>query len=196
MNSHERDLFAQFERQPYVDLTEWREQLVEYSEALLGLAEEELHRYASGPLSHLNHETIMNKVLSSVARACVDRIEPVVQPGDRMRVKGNILYDIYTRSEHDFELEQLEAGSELRGTFQTVVVRDYVDENIFDIDIDRMTQAHIAAHIRHYGTHLVLADPLEVKADGSVYTIPDCESVLIPLMYRRLNLTGYLSWSM
>lgn len=194
MDSNERNLFSEFERQPYVDLTEWRRELVKYSDARLGLAEEELHKYLDDSVTPYTHEAVMNRVMSDLVRAYMDQIEPLVQPGDRIRATGNFVYDIYTKSGHDFELDWIEKGSELRGKFQTIVVRDYLDESTLDADPDELTEAYVGAHIRHYGAHIVLADPVKIAPDGSEQSIADCESILIPLMYRRLNLTGYPSW--
>ena len=194
MESNENDIFSEFERQPYVDLTEWRKELVNYTEARLELAEEELHKHLGDSVLPYTHETIMNRVMSDLARAYMDQIEPIIQPGDRIRATGDFVYDIYTQSEHDFELDWLEKGSELRGRFQTIVVRDYLDESILDLNPDEITEAIVGAHIHHYGAHIVLADPVKIAPDGSEQRIPDCESVLIPLMYHRLNLTGYPSW--
>jgi hypothetical protein len=140
------------------------------------------------------HETAMNTVMSQLVRAYVEQIEPVVRPGDRIRVKGNIIYDIYTQSEHELEPEWLEQGSELWGRFQTITVKDYLDEDSLDVDLNQLTEELVGAHIRHYGAHLVLTDPVKIMPDGSEHDIPNSESLLIPLMYRRLNLTSYLEW--
>lgn len=194
MESNENDIFSEFERQPYVDLTEWRRELVKYGDARLELAEEELHKYMGDSFLSYTREAVMNRVMSDLVRGYMDQIEPLIQPGDRIRATGNFVYDIYTQSGHDFELDWIEKGSELRGRFQTIVVRDYLDESILDADPDELTEAYVGAHIRHYGAHIALTDPVKITPDGSEQTIPDCESVLIPLMYRRLNLTGYPSW--
>lgn len=194
MDSSERNLFSEFERQPYVDLTEWRRELVAYSDARLGLAEEELRKYTGDQFLSYTYEAVMNKVMSDLVRAYMDQVEPLIQPGDRMRASGNFVYDVYTKSTHDFELGWLEKGSELRGKFQTIVVRDYLDESILDTSPDELSEALVGAYIRHYGAHIVLAEPVRIGPDGSEQSIPDCESVLIPLVYRRLNLTGYPSW--
>lgn len=194
MDSHERDQFSDFERQPYVDLTEWREQLVEYTEARLAVTEDELRDYLGDTFSPKTHENIMNLVMSRLVRAHMEHVEPTVRTGDRIHVKGNIVYDIYTRSGHDYEAGWLEQGSGLRGNFQTVSVREYLDENILDIDPSQITEDFVRTHIRHFGTHLLLSDPVEILPDGTERLIPDCESLVIPLMYHRLNLTGYLAW--
>jgi hypothetical protein len=194
MESNENDIFSEFERQPYVDLTEWRRELVTYNDARLELAEEELHKYLDNSVTPYTHEAVMNRVMSDLVRAYMDQIEPLVQPGDRIRATGDFVYDIYTKSGHDFELDWLEKGSELRGRFQTIVVRDYLDERILDIDPDELTEKLVGTYIRHYGAHIVLAEPIKITPGGGEQSIPDCESVLIPLMYRRLNLTGYPSW--
>lgn len=194
MESNENDIFSEFERQPHVDLTEWRKELVKYSDARIELAEDELRKYISDSFLSYTHETIMNRVMSDLLRAYMNQIEPLIQPGDRIRATGDFIYDIYTRSEHDFELDWLEKGSELRGRFQTIVVRDYLDESILDTDPDQLTEPLVGAHIQHYGAHIVLVDPVKIAPDGSEERIPDCESLFIPLMYRRLNLTGYPSW--
>lgn len=194
MESNENDIFSEFERQPYVDLTEWRRELVAYSDSRLELAEEELRKYSSNPLSPYTHETIMNRVMSDLVRGYMDQIEPLIQPGDHIRATGDFVYDIYTKSTHDFELDWLEKGSELRGKFQTIVVRDYLDEGILDTNPEDISEALVGAHIRHYGAHIALAEPVKIGPGGSEQSIPDCESILIPLAYRRLNLTGYPSW--
>lgn len=188
MESHEGNLFSQFERQPHVDLSQWRENIVDYTDSRLGLAEQELHRYLGSSFSPEAHETLMNLVMSHVVRGYVDQLEPAVQPGDKIRAKGNFVYDIYTRSEHELEPGWLEQGSELWGRFQTVSVKDYLDEAILDTATSQITEALVGMHIRRFGAHLVLADPVEVMPDGSRHSIPDCESLFIPLMYRRLNL--------
>lgn len=194
MESNESNSFSEFERQPYVDLTEWRKELVKYSDARLELAEEELHKYVGEYFLSYTHEAIMNRVMSDLVRAYMDQVEPIMQPGDRISITGDFVYNIYTKSGHDFELDWLERGSELRGRFQTLVVRDYLDESILDTDPDELTEALVGTYIRHYGAHIVLADPVKVAPDGREQIIPDCESLFIPLMYRRLNLTGYPSW--
>jgi hypothetical protein len=195
MDSNERNLFSQFERQPYVDLTEWRTKLITYTESHLTATEEELRKYIGTSVTPATHESLMNSVMSQFLQEYMEQIEPVVQPGDRIRAAGGIIYDIYTQSGHDFESEWLREGSELWGRFETIAVRDYLDESILDADLSQLTEEYVGAHIRRYGTHLVLADPVEIKPDGSEHSIPDCESVFIPLMYRRLNLAGYLAWN-
>ena len=194
MDSHEHNPFSQFERQPYVDLTHWRKKQVEYTEDRLAVADEELRQYIGTTLAPEVHETLLNTVLSHLVRAHMDQIRPIVQPGDHMRVKGNVLYDIYTQSDHEFESGWLEEGSELWGRFDTVAVRDYLDESIIDVSLDRLTDEYIGAHIRHFGTHLVLVDPVEIMPDGSRHGFHDCEALFIPLMYRHLDLAGHLSW--
>lgn len=194
MESNESNQFSEFERQPYVDLTEWRKELIKYTEARLGLAEEELHKYLGDSTSPYTHEAIMNRVMSDLVRAYMDQVEPIMRPGDRISATGDFVYNIYTKSGHDFELDWLGRGNELRGRLQTIVVRDYLDESILDTDPDELTEALAATYIRHYGAHVVLADPIKIAPDGSEQIIPDCESLFVPLMYRRLNLTGYPSW--
>lgn len=194
MDSHERDQFAEFDRQPYVDLTGWREQLVEYTEARLAVTEEEIRDHLGDTFSPKTHENIMNLVMSRLIRAHMEHIEPAVRIGDRLCVKGNIIYDIYTQSEHNFEAGWLEKGSELQGKFQSVSVREYLDESTLDTSPSQLTEAFVHSHIRHFGAHLLLSDPIEILPDGTVRLIPDCESLVIPLMYRRLKLTGYLAW--
>ena len=194
MDPYERDQFAEFERQPYVDLTEWRAKLVAYTESHLSATEKELHKYVGETLTPAAHESLMNSVMSQFVQEYMEQIEPLVQPGDRICAKGRIIYDIYTESGHDFESEELEQGSELWGRFQTVAVRDYLDESIIDADMAELTDEFVGARIRRYGAHIVLADPVEIKPDGSEHSIPNCEAVFIPLVYRNLNLTGYLSW--
>lgn len=194
MDSHERDLFSEFERQPYVDLTEWRLQLVAYTQAQLNSAEQDLRQHLGNSLSAATHESALNAALSHRVRALLEHIEPTVRVGDLIHVKGNIIYDIFTASGHDFEADWLGQGSELRGRFESVAVRDYLDESMLDASVEQLSKDFVATRIRHFGVHLVLADPVEVRPDGSELSIPDCESVFIPLMYRHLNLTGYLSW--
>jgi hypothetical protein len=194
MDPHERNQFSEFERQPYVDLTEWRKKLVTYTESHLSATEKELHKYIGASLTPAAHESLMNSVMSQFAQEYMEQIEPLVQPSDRIRAKGRIIYDIYTESGHDFESEWLDQGSELWGRFQTVAVRDYLDESVLDADLTQLTDEFVGAHIRHYGTHTVLSEPVEIKPDGSEHSIPNCEAVFIPLAYRNLNLTGYLSW--
>lgn len=194
MDSHERNLFSEFERQPYVDLTEWRLQLVAYTDAQLGSAEQELRQHLGDSLSAATHESVLNAALSHRLRALLEQIEPTVRVGDLIHVKGNIVYDIFTASGHDFEADWLGQGSELHGRFESVAVRDYLDESILDASVDQLSEDFVATRIRRFGAHLVLADPVEVRPDGTVQFIPDCESLFIPLMYRRLSLAGYLSW--
>lgn len=194
MDSHERNLFSQFERQPYVDLTEWRLQLVAYTDTQRDSAEHELRQHLGNSLSLADHESVLNAALSHRLRAFLGHIEPTISVGDSIHVKGNIIYDIFTASGHDFEAEWLGQGSELRGRFESVAVRDYLDESMIDASLEQINKDFVTARIRHFGAHLVLADPVEIRPDGSEHTIPDCESLFIPLMYRRLNLTGYLTW--
>lgn len=195
MESNERNLFSRRERRPHVDLAQWQQEAVEYTGTRIGVAEEELADYLAlhygVTFDVRHHEGLMNIVLTGVLRQHMDTVDPRVKEGDKVSVTGEFVYDLYTRNGHDMEPRWLTRGFELRGSFQNVSVKDYLDERIFDIDLNQVTDELVAMHVQRFGPHIVLTDPVEVMPDGSEHSLSNCESVFVPLTYHRLALKTY-----
>lgn len=183
------------ERSRAVNLNKWREELVEYTRTHLGLAEDEIRNEVGYAFSidAPRNEPLVNLVMTGVVLGYLETIEPRLQQGDRISIKGDIIYDIYTRDghgEHAFEPDWLMKGWEMRGKFENVSVKDYLDEDILRIETPYISDEVVAAYIRRYGPHIVLTDPIKIEPGGREHGIPDCESIFIPLTYRNMTINA------
>ena len=190
MESSEYPHFSQYEYGPMVDLESWRRELIGYTEAHVGFLIDELHRrYGHAiDIDAPHNEHLINRGISRLLERQVGHMVPRLHKGDSVEARGEIIYDIYTKSDHSFEADWLDKGCVLHGRFDTVAVKDYLDEGLLDADGRSVTEEMVRANMRHFGPHIVLSDPAMTMPDGSGHGIPDCVALFIPLTYHRLDL--------
>lgn len=194
MESNERNLFLRLERQLYVDLKDWRQAVVRQTRTHYDELEEEIHRQIGGlvDLDSARAEVSISGSLTDYINDQLSHIKPEIHENDLICVAGDILYEEGESPEDSPALRRLGNDTQLRGKFQYIEVKPYYDEKLLDIPDGRVTQNIIEVSRRKYGPHMVLGELCEIGVDGSMKYRDRHDVAYIPLMYRRLDLRGYL----